>query len=113
MPIRNQTKRERRIWSAEEESLLVDLLYEMNHTGWKVDTGHKSGYLTYIEKEISKKIPNSDLKADPHIKSKVKIMKKQMTLILEIQRNASGFAWDDVNKMVTGDKEIFMGWAKV
>ncbi|KAL2931888.1 hypothetical protein RDABS01_037298 [Bienertia sinuspersici] len=105
-------KRDRRIWSAEEETLLIDLLYEMNGTGWKVDTGHKSGYLTYIEKEMAKKLPNCNLKAGPHIKSKVKVMKKQLTYILEIQQNGSGFGWDDEQKMVTGDKEIFMGWAK-
>ncbi|KAL2931843.1 hypothetical protein RDABS01_037253, partial [Bienertia sinuspersici] len=105
-------KRDRRICSAEEEILLIDLLYEMNGTGWKVDTGHKSGYLTYIEKEMAKKLPNCNLKANPHIKSKVKVMKKQLTYILEIQQNGSGFGWDDEQKMVTGDKEIFMGWAK-
>lgn len=106
-------KRERRIWSAEEETILIDLLYEMNSSGWKVDTGHKSGYLSYIEKEMAKKLPNSDLKADPHIKSKVKILKKQLSYILEIQQYGSGFGWDDELKMVTGDKETFMEWAKV
>ncbi|KAL2929993.1 KaiC-like protein 2 [Bienertia sinuspersici] len=85
----------------------------MNDTGWKVDTGHKSGYLTYIMKEMAKKLPKCNLKADPHIKSKVKVMKKQLTYILEIQQNRSGFGWDDEQKMVIGDKEIFLGWEKI
>ncbi|XP_056697241.1 uncharacterized protein [Spinacia oleracea] len=84
----------------------------MNTSGWKVDTGHKSGYLSFIDKEIAKKLPNSAIKADPHIKSKVKVMKKHLMYILEIQQNGSGFGWDDEHKMVTGSRDIFMGWAK-
>ncbi|CAN6203274.1 unnamed protein product [Urochloa humidicola] len=84
----------------------------MNDSAWKVDTGHKSGYLTFIEKEMAKVLPNAGLKADPHIKSKVKILKKLLSYILEIQQNGSGFGWDDESKMVVGDRETYMGWAK-
>uniref|UniRef100_A0A0E0BY13 Myb/SANT-like domain-containing protein n=1 Tax=Oryza meridionalis TaxID=40149 RepID=A0A0E0BY13_9ORYZ len=63
-------KRDKRTWTAEEEKLLIDTLYDMNDSSWKVDTGHKSGYLTFIEKEMAKVLPRADLKADPHIKSK-------------------------------------------
>uniref|UniRef100_A0A0E0AJW9 Uncharacterized protein n=1 Tax=Oryza glumipatula TaxID=40148 RepID=A0A0E0AJW9_9ORYZ len=105
-------KRDKRTWTAEEEKLLIDILYDMNDSSWKVDTGHKSGYLTFIEKEMAKVLPRADLKADPHIKSKVKILKKQLSYILEIQQNGSGFGWDDENKMVTRDRDIYMGWAK-
>uniref|UniRef100_A0A0E0KPV0 Uncharacterized protein n=2 Tax=Oryza punctata TaxID=4537 RepID=A0A0E0KPV0_ORYPU len=105
-------KRDKRTWTAEEEKLLIDILYDMNDSSWKVDTCHKSGYLTFIEKEMAKALPHADLKADPHIKSKVKILKKQLSYILEIQQNGSGFGWDDENKMVTGDRDTYMGWAK-
>ncbi|KAM0869748.1 hypothetical protein ACQ4PT_040477 [Festuca glaucescens] len=84
----------------------------MNDSSWKVDTGHKSGYLTYIEKEMAKVLPHADLKADPHIKSKVKILKKQLSYVLEIMQNGSGFGWDDEMKMVVGDRDTYMGWAK-
>lgn len=106
-------KRDRRIWSAKEEKMLIDILFDMNNSGWKVDTGHKSGYLSHIEKEMAKKMPNSDIKADPHIKSKVKVWKKHLSYVLAIQQYGSGFGWDDDKKMVTGDKDIFMGWEKV
>ncbi|XP_048502570.1 uncharacterized protein LOC104903051 [Beta vulgaris subsp. vulgaris] len=105
-------KRERKVWSAEEEKIFIDLLYDMNDSSWKVDTGHKTGYLAFIEKEMAKKLPNCELKADPHLKSKVKILKKQLNYVLDIQQNGSGFGWDDEQKMVTGDKDIFMEWAK-
>ncbi|KAF7103372.1 hypothetical protein CFC21_104362 [Triticum aestivum] len=84
----------------------------MNDSSWKVDTGHKSGYLTYIEKEMAKVLPHADLKADPHIRSKVKILKKQLSYVLEIMQNGSGFGWDNEKKMVTGDRETYMDWAK-
>uniref|UniRef100_A0A8I6YP20 Myb/SANT-like domain-containing protein n=1 Tax=Hordeum vulgare subsp. vulgare TaxID=112509 RepID=A0A8I6YP20_HORVV len=84
-------KRDKRTWTAEEERLLIDILHNMNDSSWKVDTGHKSGYLTYIEKEMAKVLPHADLKADPHIRSKVKILKKQLSYVLEIMQNGSGF----------------------
>ena len=89
---------DKRIWSAEEEAVLVDILYEMNGSRWKVDTGHESGYLNFIGKEMVKKLPNCDLKADPHIISKVKILKKQLSNILDIQQHESGFGWDEEKK---------------
>ena len=106
-------KRDKRTWTAEEERLLIDILHNMNDSSWKVDTGHKSGYLTYIEKEMAKVLPHADLKADPHIRSKVKILKKQLPYVLEIMQNGSGFGWDDEKNMVTGDRETYMGWSKV
>jgi hypothetical protein len=62
---------------------------------------------------MAKVLPHADLKADPHIKSKVKILKKQLSYVLKIMQNGSGFGWDDEMKMVVGDRETYMGWAKV
>nr|CAB3473549.1 unnamed protein product [Digitaria exilis] len=105
-------KREKRIWSADEENALVDILYEMNNSGRKADTGHKCGYMTYIEKELAKRFPNANIKADPHIQSEVKKLKKMLSYVLDIQQHGSGFGWDDERKMVVGDLELFNGWAK-
>jgi phosphoribosylanthranilate isomerase len=43
----------------------------------------------------------------------VKILKKHLSYILEIQQTGSGFGWDDESKMVVGDRETYIGWAKV
>ena len=61
------------------------------------------------------KFPYCGLKGKPHIESKIKILKRQLGYILEIQKQASGsgFGWDDELKMITGEKEMFMGWAQV
>ncbi|WVZ99030.1 hypothetical protein U9M48_044387, partial [Paspalum notatum var. saurae] len=103
---RKLNKRDKKIWTAEEEMALIDILYEMNDSGWKADTGHKYGYLTYTEKELARKLPYAKIKADPHIQSKVKTMKKLLSY------NGSGFGWDDEIKMVIGDKKLFQNWAK-
>ncbi|CAO2813872.1 unnamed protein product [Amaranthus hypochondriacus] len=106
-------KREKRTWTIDEEFALVDILYEVNTTSWKVDTRFKIGYLSFVEKEMKKRLPTCDLKADPYIKSKIKLMKRSLSYILDIQRNGSSFGWDDEQKMVTRDKEVYFEWAKV
>ena len=60
---------------------------------------------------MSERFPYCGLKGNLHIESKIKIFKRQMEYILEIQKQVSGFEWDDTAKMVTNDKEVFMGWA--
>ncbi|CAO2813873.1 unnamed protein product [Amaranthus hypochondriacus] len=105
-------KREKRTWTIDEEFALVDILYEVNTTSWKVDTRFKIGYLSFVEKEMKKRLPTCDLKADPYIKSKIKLMKRSLSYILDIQRNGSSFGWDDEQKMVTRDKEVYFEWAK-
>jgi hypothetical protein len=84
----------------------------MNDSVWMVDTGHKCGYLPHIEKELAKRLPNAKLKTEPHIQSKVKIVKKLLSYILDIQQNGSGFGWDDERKMVIGDKKTIHGLGK-
>ncbi|CAO2836006.1 unnamed protein product [Amaranthus hypochondriacus] len=102
----------KRMWTSLEENALVDILLEMQNSNWKCDTGYRTGYQTYIEKKMNERFPYCGLKGKPHIESKIKIFKRQMGYILEIQKQVSGFGWDDATKMVTGEKEVFMGWAQ-
>ena len=76
----------------------------MNDSGWKVDTCHKSGYLQFIEKELATRLPNANIKADPHVASKVKTLKKLLSYILDIQQSGSGFGWDDEKKWLSETK---------
>ena len=89
--IKLSKRRDKRQWIAQEEKVLIDVLYEMNDSGWKVDTGHKSGYLHFIEKELATRLPNANIKADPRVASKVKTLKKLLSYILDIQQSGSGF----------------------
>lgn len=103
----------KRMWTSIEESALVDILVDMQHSNWKCDTGYKTGYQSHIEKKMLERFPYCGLKGKPHIESKIKILKRQLGYILEAQKQASGFGWDDEMKMITGEKEVFMGWAQV
>ena len=106
-------KKNKRIWTSLEENTLVNILLEMQNSNWKCDTGYRMGYQTYIEKKMNERVPYFGLKGKPHIESKIKIFKRQMGYILEIQKQVSGFGSDDATKMVTGEKEVFIGWAQV
>ncbi|KAK9273241.1 hypothetical protein L1049_018048 [Liquidambar formosana] len=52
------------------------------------------------------------LKASPHIKSRVKTLKKQAMAITEMFSVGSGFSWNDVDKMVVAEKDVFDLWVK-
>ncbi|KAK9274486.1 hypothetical protein L1049_021734 [Liquidambar formosana] len=79
---------------------------------WKCDTGFKSGYLVKLEHMLEAKTPGCGLKASPHIESRVKTLKKQAIAIAEMFSVGSGFSWNDVDKMVVAEKDVFDLWVK-
>ncbi|KAL8464623.1 hypothetical protein ACS0TY_034212 [Phlomoides rotata] len=66
----------RRAWTPVEEGVLVELMKELVTKGWKTENGFKPGYLLKLEFEMLKKIPGTDLRANPHITSRITIWKK-------------------------------------
>ncbi|XVF54502.1 hypothetical protein PTKIN_Ptkin05aG0185400 [Pterospermum kingtungense] len=56
------------------------------------------------------RLPQSNLKADPHIESRVKTLKKQYNVIAEMLALGSGFGWDDVEKCLIASKYVFDDW---
>ena len=63
---------------------------------------------------IIEKLPRCGLKASPHIESKVKVLKKHYFAIVEMMGpTACGFGWNDKDKMIVVEKEIFKEWVKV
>ncbi|KAK2639726.1 hypothetical protein Ddye_027521 [Dipteronia dyeriana] len=82
---------------------------------WKADNGtFKPGFLQQIEKMMSDKIPGCGLRAQPHIDSRIKLLKKQYHAISEmLGPSASGFGWNDDLKCVVVEKNVFDEWVKV
>ncbi|XLR29985.1 hypothetical protein S83_057885 [Arachis hypogaea] len=60
---------------------------------------------------LHEKILGCDLKANPHIESRVKLLKRQYFAIVEMMGTAgSGFGWNDKNKMIVVERQIFNEW---
>ncbi|XLR11293.1 hypothetical protein S83_039231, partial [Arachis hypogaea] len=75
---------------------------ELTTTSWKCDNGtFKSGYGKHLKKMLHEKIPGCDLKANPHIESRVKLLKRQYFAIVKMMGTAgSEFGWNDKDKMI-------------
>ncbi|OWM77811.1 hypothetical protein CDL15_Pgr004505 [Punica granatum] len=75
---------------------MIDLRNMGSHN---VDTGFKSGYLPELEKMLFEKLSNSGIKARPHIKSRLKTLKREWAIVYDMMLNTSGFRWDSTRKM--------------
>ncbi|MED6183696.1 hypothetical protein PIB30_117438 [Stylosanthes scabra] len=86
-------KQIKRQWTSYEDAKLVECLVELVTTSWKCDNRtFKSGYARQLEKMICERIPECDIKASPHIESRVKLLKKHYCAIVEMVGAAgSGF----------------------
>ena len=101
-------------WNSSLDALLVEFLQELALNGqWKVDTGFKVGYLGQLEKMFHTRIPGCGIKANPHIQSRVKLLKSQTMAIHEMLTKGSGFSWCDPNKFVNCEKNVYDLWVQV
>ncbi|XP_024639770.1 uncharacterized protein [Medicago truncatula] len=104
----------KRQWTPEEDGVLVEGLLKIVDEGWKADANSfKPGYTKALEKYIHSKFPGCTLKATPHIESRVKLLKRQYSAIKDmLGPGASGFGWNDAEKMIIVEKEIYRQWCK-
>ncbi|XP_012844715.1 PREDICTED: uncharacterized protein LOC105964755 [Erythranthe guttata] len=84
----------RRTWTLQEEQGLLQALKDIVARGWKCDNGFKTGYLATLEGAMSVAFPGTDLKAEPHIHSKIHVWKKYYGS-LSTMLSRSGFGCND------------------
>ncbi|GAB2284196.1 hypothetical protein Dimus_018661 [Dionaea muscipula] len=98
--------RGRRTWQKFEEDCAIHAMRELvNDPKWKLDTGaFRSGFFVEVEKKLVKTFPGIDLRASPHIESKVKVWKRHYHTLYDMLKT-SGFGWDDEKKMILVDSD--------
>ena len=93
----------RRKWTNFEEDALLSVLDDFVSRGLRCETGSfKSGTLLQMEKSLELLCPGSNLKAYPHIESKLKKWKQNFSIVYDMT-NTSGFAWNDAKKCIEVD----------
>ncbi|XP_040367427.1 uncharacterized protein LOC112178133 [Rosa chinensis] len=98
-----EQRKSRRVWTSFEEESLLNVLDGIIVGGQCCDTeSFKYGTLIKIENALNLLCPNSNMKASPHIESKLKKLKKDHRIIYDMM-NKSGFAWNDIKKCIEVD----------
>ncbi|WOH03726.1 hypothetical protein DCAR_0623126 [Daucus carota subsp. sativus] len=100
---REQNKRN---WSDEEDHAVIETLQEVAiDINWKGEKGWGDGYLVRAEELIAMKVPMAGLKANPHIESRWKYLKRKYHAIADM-RASSRFGWDENTKKIQCDKSV-------
>nr|GMC80059.1 uncharacterized protein At2g29880-like isoform X2 [Ipomoea batatas] len=72
------------------------------------DTGFKGEFLNELERMLKAKLPTTNIKAKPHIESRIRTLKKDWSIVHDLfTSNNSGFGWDEERKMVTAEDYVW------
>ncbi|KAF7124571.1 hypothetical protein RHSIM_Rhsim12G0154600 [Rhododendron simsii] len=114
MPKKSDGKAAKRFWNKREEEFLLNTMKNLviDNAMWKLDCGmFKGGFFRKSEKKIILHFPGTNLRASPHIDSKIKTRRKQYNLLQDMIQS-SGFGWDDSEKIVLVDSNDRVSDAK-
>ncbi|XP_075498302.1 uncharacterized protein LOC142536823 [Primulina tabacum] len=106
-----KSERIRRVWTQKEDEFLIQALKELVNTGWKSENGFRCGYLTVLEKSIAQAFPNTDLRGNPHINSKIHVWKRTHGSLLTML-NRSGIGWNETEKRIEATDETWDSFVK-
>lgn len=75
-----KSDKSRRVWSNREEEVLIQALKDAMKGGFKSENDFRAGHLVFLEEAMKKVFPNTDLRGNPHINSKIHVWKRLMAL---------------------------------
>ncbi|GJT11013.1 RNA-directed DNA polymerase, eukaryota [Tanacetum coccineum] len=112
----NRTVRNKRSWTPTEDEQLVNALMELHASGKYpyTDNGFKPRYFLAVQRLLDISLPNSGLKADPHIKSRLKTLKNNFIIVNDIlaDKDTNGFSWDPERCRLTASDQVWNDYIK-
>ena len=97
-------------WTEIEDQKLIEAMLDLHNTGrYIADCGFKSGFFIEVGKALAIALPDSGIKVDPHIKSRVKTLKTNFGIVWDMLYgpNTSGFGYDDTTKCVVAERPVW------
>ncbi|XP_075503217.1 uncharacterized protein LOC142540739 isoform X2 [Primulina tabacum] len=107
-----KSERIRRVWTQKEDEFLIEVLKELVNAGWKSENEFRCGYLTVLEKSIAQAFPNTDLRENPHINSKIHVWKRTHGSLLTML-SRRGIGWNETEKRIEATDETWDSFVKV
>lgn len=108
-----KTDSRRRTWTVREEEVLINAFKDIVQSGWKCENGFRTGYLMVLEKAMVKVFPDTDLRSDPHINSKIHVWRK-FHGSLSSMLSRFDFGWNEATHMIIIDSEqVWQEYIKV
>ncbi|XP_076897018.1 uncharacterized protein At2g29880-like [Bidens hawaiensis] len=107
----------KRKWNEKEDEKLVAAMLDVLNSSphYKSDNGFKPGFLQAVEKQLAILLPEAGIKAKPHIKSRIKTMKSDWSIVHDMLscKNTSGFGWDYNNEMLDAPQDVWKAYLQV
>ncbi|XP_075480097.1 uncharacterized protein LOC142520828 [Primulina tabacum] len=107
-----KVEKTRRVWTTREEEILLQALKAAISHGWKSENGFRIGYLSFLEDAMKKTFPNTDLRANPHINSKIHVWKKSHGTLMTLL-SKSEIGWNETGKMIDATNEAWEPLEKI
>lgn len=102
----------RRIWSVKEEEVLICALKDIITRGWKKENGFRGGYLHVLERAMVKAFPGTDIRALPHINSKLHVRKKSHKMLTSMLAQR-GIDWNGEENMIKAQDDAWDLYVKI
>ncbi|CAN1788137.1 hypothetical protein LINPERHAP1_LOCUS17924 [Linum perenne] len=98
-------------WNMKLDTLFIKVMKEMVDNGQMVNGNFKPGAYPQMEKMMEFFAPEAGIKADPHLRSRHKTLKKQF-LAVQLLKSQSGYGWNDELKCPDIDDDIYDDFVK-